>query len=70
MNYALFFTSDGKAIHQYHGPLSRGLVSLDVVRMARGVSDYFGSHGCVRVAETDARRMYQWSAVGMQVHVF
>jgi hypothetical protein len=44
MNYAMFFSSDGKAIHQYHG-----LVPLAVVRVAKsGVSDWFGSHGCVR----------------------
>src|SRR4051812_45074959 len=40
MNYALFFTRDGKALHQYHGP-----VPLGVLRAARHwLSRWFGSH--------------------------
>ncbi|KMQ83588.1 hypothetical protein RF55_19591 [Lasius niger] len=46
-----------KALHQYHG-----LVPLSVVRTARsGASDWFGSHGCVRLAEADAKVMYGWA---------
>ena len=47
MDYALFFTADGKAIHMSHavGPCSYlkyfGIESI-------------GSHGCVRLAEEDA----------------
>jgi lipoprotein-anchoring transpeptidase ErfK/SrfK len=65
MNYALFFTSDGKALHQYHG-----LIPLSLVRSARSnVSDWFGSHGCVRLTENDAAALYNWAAVGTTVHV-
>jgi hypothetical protein len=56
MNYAQFFTSDGKAIHQYHG-----IVPLAVIRVAKSGSDWFGSHGCVRLVESDARTLYAWT---------
>ncbi|NTV72851.1 MAG: L,D-transpeptidase [Holophaga sp.] len=62
MDYAMFFDG-GNAIHQYHGPF--GLVSL-----GRGVSDWFGSHGCVRLAEENARTLYQWAPKGTAVEVF
>lgn len=65
MDYAMFFTNDGKALHQYHGP-----VPLSVVRTVRtSVSDWFGSHGCVRLAEADARALYEWAPVGTAVHI-
>jgi lipoprotein-anchoring transpeptidase ErfK/SrfK len=65
MNYALFFTGDGKALHQYHGP------GFGVVRtFKKSVSDWFGSHGCVRLQEEDARTLYDWASVGTAVHVF
>jgi lipoprotein-anchoring transpeptidase ErfK/SrfK len=66
MNYALFFTNDGKAIHQYHGS-----AGLTVVRAARqNVSDWFGSHGCVRLEEANAKTLYNWTPVGTRVVVF
>lgn len=66
MNYAMFFTADGKALHQYHGA-----VPLGVVRTFRGkVSDWFGSHGCVRLSETDARALFEWAPLGTTVEVF
>jgi lipoprotein-anchoring transpeptidase ErfK/SrfK len=65
MNYAMFFTQDGKAIHQYHG-----FAPLSVVRaMKKGVTEWFGSHGCVRLTEEDARTLYQWTPVGTTVRV-
>lgn len=65
MNYAMFFTLDGKALHQYHG-----VVPLSVVRSVRGgVSDWFGSHGCVRLAASDAKALYGWTPVGTTVRV-
>ncbi|QNA87662.1 L,D-transpeptidase [Massilia sp. Dwa41.01b] len=66
MNYAMFFTADGKALHQYHGA-----VPLSVVRTFRSkVSEWFGSHGCVRLSETDARILFEWTPLGTTVEVF
>lgn len=65
MNYPLFFTQDGKAFHQYHG-----LAPLWVVRMVRNnISDWFGSHGCVRLTETDAKALFEWASIGTAVQV-
>ncbi|PAK16414.1 L,D-transpeptidase [Burkholderia ubonensis] len=60
MDYAMFFTGDGKALHQYHGPMP-----LSLVRMARNTV----SHGCVRLAEADAKRLYDWAPMGTVVQV-
>lgn len=66
MNYAMFFTSDKKAFHQYHGA-----VPLSVVRAARGkLGEWFGSHGCVRLSENDAKSLFDWAPKGTMVHVF
>jgi lipoprotein-anchoring transpeptidase ErfK/SrfK len=66
MNYAMFFSRDGKAIHQYHGPLG-----LTVVRaMKRNVSDWFGSHGCVRLDEDHARKMFEWAPIDTVVQIY
>ncbi|WP_107313902.1 L,D-transpeptidase [Burkholderia metallica] len=65
MDYAMFFTGDGKALHQYHGPMP-----LSLVRMARNtVSDWFGSHGCVRLADADAKQLFDWAPMGTVVQV-
>jgi lipoprotein-anchoring transpeptidase ErfK/SrfK len=56
MDYAQFFTKDGKALHQYHG-----LVPLAIVRLAKKGSDWFGSHGCVRLTEDDAKTLFSWT---------
>lgn len=66
MDYAMFFTSDGKAIHQYHGAAGLSLVRT----LRQGVSDWFGSHGCVRLEEANARTLYNWTPVGTRVTVF
>lgn len=64
MHYALFFTHDGKAIHQYHGP------AFSLVRsMKQNASDWFGSHGCVRLTEDDARTLYDWAPLHTTVVV-
>jgi lipoprotein-anchoring transpeptidase ErfK/SrfK len=66
MDYAMFFTADGKALHQYHGA-----VPLSVVRTFRGkVSEWFGPHGCVRLSEPDARALFEWAPLGSAVEVF
>jgi lipoprotein-anchoring transpeptidase ErfK/SrfK len=65
MDYAMFFTQDGKALHQYHGP-----IPLSVVRtMKTEVSEWFGSHGCVRLQEEDARALYEWAPLNTKVTV-
>ena len=64
MNFAMFFTTDGKAIHQYHG-----LVPLAVVRTLRSGSDWFGSHGCVRLTEEDAKTLFDWTPNGTIIEV-
>ena len=65
MNYPLFFTPDGKALHQYHGPLP-----IWALRTARNnVSDWVGSHGCVRLGQSDAKAIYEWASVGTAVQV-
>ena len=65
MDYALFFTHDGKALHQYHG-----VVPLSFVRTARdNIGEWFGSHGCVRLTEADAKALYGWASVGTTVQV-
>ena len=65
MHYALFFTRDGKALHQYHG-----LMPLPIIRaLKENVTDYLGSHGCVRLVEADAIALFDWTSVGTPVHI-
>lgn len=66
MNYSQFFTYDGNALHRYHG-----LLPLRTIRILRKkLGSWFGSHGCVRLAEDDARALFEWSPVGAVVQVF
>ena len=65
MDYAMFFTDDGKALHQYHGP-----VPLSVVRtMKQEVSEWFVSHGCVRMEEDAARTLFEWAPMHTKVKI-
>ena len=64
MNYALFFTNSGVALHQYHGPAPWWLL-----RAARAVTKAVGSHGCVRLEEEDARKLFDWATLGTVVEV-
>ena len=64
MNYAMFFTNTGEALHQYHGPAPWFLL-----RTGRGLTQLVGSHGCVRLQVEDARALYGWAPVGTQVEV-
>jgi hypothetical protein len=66
MNFAMFFTNDGKAIHQYHG--TAGLTAVRFMR--HNVSDWFGSRGCVRLEEAHARALFAWAPQMTQVHVY
>jgi lipoprotein-anchoring transpeptidase ErfK/SrfK len=63
MNYAMFFTFTGEAIHQ---GFAVGLLSY--IKWF-GV-DSIGSHGCVRLSEDDASALYAWAPLGTVVHVF
>jgi lipoprotein-anchoring transpeptidase ErfK/SrfK len=62
MNYAMFFTHSGEAIHQGFlvGPLSY-LKSWGI----NGI----GSHGCVRLAEDEAAALYSWTPIETPVWV-
>ncbi|MFH7023837.1 MAG: DUF4157 domain-containing protein [Heteroscytonema crispum UTEX LB 1556] len=62
MNYAMFFTTTGEAIHQSQvvGPLSY-LKSWGL--------DFIGSHGCVRLAESDAATLFEWTPLKTPVWV-
>jgi lipoprotein-anchoring transpeptidase ErfK/SrfK len=64
MNYALFFTNSGVALHQYHGPAPWWLL-----RAGRTVTNAVGSHGCVRLQEEDARKLFNWATIGTCVEV-
>jgi lipoprotein-anchoring transpeptidase ErfK/SrfK len=64
MNYALFFKGTGEALHQYHGPAPWGLL-----RIGRTLTSAVGSHGCVRLQESDARKLYHWARVGTTVEI-
>jgi lipoprotein-anchoring transpeptidase ErfK/SrfK len=66
MNYAMFFSSDGKAIHQYHGPF--GLTATRLLK--KNVSDWFGSHGCVRLEEAHARKTFEWTPLHTVVQIY
>ncbi|ASA57074.1 hypothetical protein BSQ33_03605 [Vibrio gazogenes] len=62
MNYAMFFTYDGKAIHQSHA------VGVTTWLKSAGI-DAFGSHGCVRLSEINARMLFNWTPMGTPVFI-
>lgn len=64
MNFAMFFTNTGEAIHQYHGVLS-----VSTLKSLKSASDWFGSHGCARLDESNAKKLFEWAPVGTPVHV-
>lgn len=64
MNYALFFKATGEALHQYHGPSPWFLL-----RFGRTIVNWVGSHGCVRLTEENARKLFRWAAIGTQIEV-
>ena len=63
MNWAMFFDTDGKAIHQYHGWFWGARTGKE------WISDWFGSHGCVRLKEEDAQELFGWTPKGTPVQV-
>ncbi len=63
MDFAMFFDG-GKALHQYHG-----IVPLPVIRFLKSGSDFFGSHGCVRLEQSNADAMFNFAEIGTRVTV-
>jgi lipoprotein-anchoring transpeptidase ErfK/SrfK len=63
MDYAMFFNK-GIALHQYHGP-----APWSILRLGRHFTDAVGSHGCVRLQEDDAKKLYGWVTIGTVVEV-
>jgi lipoprotein-anchoring transpeptidase ErfK/SrfK len=64
MNYAMFFTTEGEALHQYHGPAPWWLLTT-----MRDITTAIGSHGCVRLKEEDAKKLYNWASIRTAVEV-
>ena len=62
MDYAMFFTKDGKAIHQSQ------VVGLLSYLKYFGVES-IGSHGCVRLSEVDAKTLFKWTPLHTEVEV-
>ncbi len=62
MDYAMFFTYDGKAIHQAYG------VWITSILKDLG-ANYFGSHGCVRLSESNAKELFDWAPINTPVFI-
>lgn len=62
MNYAMFFTVDGKAIHQSNA------VGLTSVLKDIGLNQ-LGSHGCVRLSEENAKILFDWAPMRAPVFI-
>lgn len=66
MNYAMFFTTTGEAIHQSN------FVGPESYLKAWGpdfLTKYLGSHGCVRLSESDAETLFDWAPYGTPVEI-
>jgi L,D-transpeptidase-like protein len=65
MNFALFFSPDGRAIHQYHG-----VTPLSILRRLKASApEWFGSRGCVRLSEGNAHALFDWASIGTTVKI-
>jgi len=65
MDYAMFFTHDGKALHQYHG-----LFPVSMIRFGKQhLNNRLGSHGCVRLSEENAKELFDWTPISTKVNV-
>lgn len=62
MNFAMFFTHDGKAIHESH------VVGLTSILKDFGVNE-LGSHGCVRLAGENASKLFDWAPMHTPVFI-
>ncbi len=61
MDNAMFFYK-GYAIHQAH------VVGVTSLLKSWGV-DYFGSHGCVRLSESDVSKLFEWTPMTTKVEI-
>ena len=62
MDYAMFFTYDGKAIHQSN--------AVGITSLLKDIGfDSLGSHGCVRLSESDARALFNWTPMHTPVFI-
>jgi lipoprotein-anchoring transpeptidase ErfK/SrfK len=62
MPFSMFFSADGKAIHQ--SPFARERSHAKYL----GIGDP-GSHGCVGLDEADARALFGWAPVGTRIEI-
>ena len=68
MNYACFFSNDGKAIHEAEFVwLTHGIQWFSVSNNLCSEGLVCGSHGCIRLATEDAKKIYAWANVGVPV---
>ena len=62
MDHAMFFTNTGEAIHQAYA------VTLTSWAKYFGIGA-IGSHGCVRLSESNATTLFKWAQIGTEVEV-
>ncbi len=62
MDYAMFFSYDGKAIHQSN--------AVTVTSFLKDIGvNFLGSHGCIRLPESDAKKIFAWAPMNTPVFV-
>jgi lipoprotein-anchoring transpeptidase ErfK/SrfK len=70
MNHACFFSQDGKAIHEAEFVwLTHGIQWFSVSNNMCDEGLVCGSHGCVRLAIDDAKKIFNWVQVGDPVSI-
>jgi lipoprotein-anchoring transpeptidase ErfK/SrfK len=70
MNYACFFSQDGMAIHEARFILlTHGIQWFSALNKVCDEGLLCGSHGCVRLATADAKKIFDWIKIGDPVHV-
>ena len=62
MPYAMFFTTDGKAIHGTQMATLRSYLQTYI-------SESVGSHGCVGLTDDNALALFEWAPMGTKVVV-
>ena len=62
MNFAMFFTTTGEAIHESHA------VAVTSFAKYFGINA-LGSHGCVRLSSSDAAKLFNWTPLHTPVEI-